>query len=420
MYTSNVPSLINNIDQREAGLGNRTTSSEQVLNSTNEPFQAFIVDQLTKIQEQNENLKVKIDTLEKEQEELYLSQLQKFENGFKNLATCVKDVAQLKDLFKEVVGIMTGERIRFLDHSNESVGEREASNLTNSTLLQNNHSSMDDSRYREYHRDRDILQNSERIRVKQENHGEMDLDALPPSNADANSPTNYDDEFYLNSITGAQREHRRDLENSLRLEQAMHYEMNRAIQSVHDVAREYYEGFPGKPSLLSLERRFGSTWRKEARERTLFAKRKCFINKINDVRNNPTKYNLPEDIKRNQAIKVIENVRLGNNTYKGNHCRLSLSQLYEYFSKKMDKIEDYSLILKNRGEPRRVILMRAREAELEAKTEDGDTGNSSRNTSLLSTSESLASPNPNDENASIAQEAYSHERGQTNGAYTHD
>lgn len=115
------------------------------------------------------------------------------------------------------------------------------------------------------------------------------------------------------------------------------YKLNRAIQNVTDAAREYFEGLPGQPSVLSLERRYGSTWRRSAKERTLFTKRMTIIKRIIDIKDDPNKYglSLPENkISRNQAIKVVENIRLGNNTFKGHHCRLSMSQLYEYFSKK--------------------------------------------------------------------------------------
>lgn len=137
---------------------------------------------------------------------------------------------------------------------------------------------------------------------------------------------------------------------------------------------------------MFLERRYGSTWRRSAKERTLFAKRMCIIHKINDVKDSPKKYGLPDKLHRNQAIKVVENIRLGNNNFKGHNCRLSVSQLYTYFSKKMDKMDDYSLDLKTKGEPRRNHLMRERMARLEQEAADLGSAESSTAPAVFITS----------------------------------
>lgn len=325
--------------------------SEELLRSGSDnerpdsPFLSFLVDQLTKVEEQNEWLKNKVLQLEKEQEEYYLDGQKRMEIGFRNVAKCVDEVGAMREVFKEIVGIMSGERVRFVDPSNENVTNEEVQRVSSSTLLSNNSRRERQERRQQYEADYMALNGDSSIKTEEPLE---DLGVI--QNED-----DYEDGDGDDSDSGQGIEYRRSI----------NYKINRAIQSVHDVAREYFEGLPGRPSLLSLERRYGSTWRRSSKERTLFAKRMCIINKINDVRKNPIHYGLPDSINRYMAIKVVENIRLGNNNFQGHHCRLSLSQLYTYFSKKMDQLEDYSLSLKIRGEPRRIYLMREREARLE-------------------------------------------------------
>lgn len=307
------------------------------------PFLSFLVDQLTKVEEQNEWLKNKVVQLEKEQEEYYLDSRKRMELGFKNVAKCVDEVSAMREFFKEIVGIMSGERVRFVDHSHENVTNEEASRVSSSTLLANNSRRERQERRQLYEADYMALNADSFVKTEESARDSRLLHQEDDHEDGENSDSSHDAEF----------------------QRVANYKINRAIQSVQDVAREYFEGLPGRPSLMSLERRYGSTWRRSSKERTLFAKRMCIINKINDVRKNPTHYGLPQSINRNMSIKVVENIRLGNNTFQGHHCRLSLSQLYTYFSKKMDQPEDYSFSLKTRGEPRRIYLMREREARLE-------------------------------------------------------
>lgn len=365
-------------------------------------FQSFLIDQLSAIQEQNEWLKARITRLEKEQEEFYISGQKKMEVGFKHVAKCSEDVTAMKEIFKEIVGIMTGERVRFMDHSQENVSGEEAAKVSSSTLLASNSKKERQERRQQYDTDYSALTGGLGIKTEDtdrnssllyrssipgsvdgDTHGlrVFDLPLTRRSRFVVSGDGQNDEDTGSRGIGNNSDNETPSLENSIptghvdpnypenvTFELAMNYKMNRAIQSVHDVAREYFEGLPGLPSLMFLERRYGSTWRRSAKERTLFAKRMSIINKINDVRKNATKYGLPEKTNRNMAIKVVENIRLGNNDFKGHHCRLSLSQLYTYFSKKMDKQSDYSMTLKNRGEPRRMYLMREREARLERNT----------------------------------------------------
>ncbi|SMN19163.1 similar to Saccharomyces cerevisiae YMR111C Protein of unknown function (Partial), partial [Maudiozyma saulgeensis] len=54
-------------------------------NLTTREFQTFIIDQLVKIQEQNEILKQKVETLEQEQEAYYLNNAKRLESGFRDI-----------------------------------------------------------------------------------------------------------------------------------------------------------------------------------------------------------------------------------------------------------------------------------------------------------------------------------------------
>ncbi|AJS66337.1 CCQ_1a_G0041040.mRNA.1.CDS.1 [Saccharomyces cerevisiae] len=337
-------------------------------------FNAFLIAQLTRMEEQNANLKEEISLMKKEQELFFLENQKKLEKGFKDINKYVEDVSAMKEVFKEVVGIMTGERIRFIDHTGENVTPQEAARVGNpSTSTQAHQSQSRSTNWQEYSMHASILAGDPRIKpepgLSDFENGEYDGNEsdenattrnLPLNNPD--SVSNADDSN--NQLDGTGNEN--DIRNR-RGCVGTSYKLNRAIQNVTDAAREYFEGLPGQPSVLSLERRYGSTWRRSAKERTLFTKRMTIIKRIIDIKDDPNKYglSLPENkISRNQAIKVVENIRLGNNTFKGHHCRLSMSQLYEYFSKKMDKLEDYSLTLKRRGKPRRIFLLEEREARL--------------------------------------------------------
>ncbi|CAB4254448.1 similar to Saccharomyces cerevisiae YMR111C Protein of unknown function [Maudiozyma barnettii] len=382
------PSAEGNIVSTNTTISTNVTATGVGSNLTSREFQTFIIDQMMKIQEQNETLRHKVETLEQEQEAYYLNNAKRLESGFKDIKKSVTEVSQLKKLFKEVVGIMSGERLRFLDHSDENAVDPITRTLgQEDTDYYGSGQGRTEVDYAREAHDRSILLNSDRIVVKRETDG--DDGNLPllsdqiirntytatstiPDRLNVRLPGHQhpgvisraqvlEDEHARDSLIAAQEEGDREMENAIRTDLWKNYKMNIAIQSVYDVAKEYYEGFPGKPSLLQLERKFGSTWRRQRGQRVLFAKRKCLISRIENIIKNPKQYNLPEGIKRNQAIKVLENIRLGNNSYKGNICLMSISQLYEYLSRKDDKVEDYSLNIKQRGIPRRLILQRQRE-----------------------------------------------------------
>ncbi|CAI4035585.1 hypothetical protein SMKI_13G2350 [Saccharomyces mikatae IFO 1815] len=337
-------------------------------------FNAFLISQLTKMEEQNSNLKEELSLMKKEQELFFLENQKKLEKGFKDINKYVEDVSAMKEVFKEVVGIMTGERIRFIDHTGENVTAQEAARIGNpSTIAQSNQSHSRLTSWQEYGMHASILAGDPRIKPEPglsdfENGDYDDNNSDGSAIGDGVTTNNSSSTRSADDING--QHDGAGNENISRNgggNVGTSYRLNRAIQNVTDAAREYFEGLPGQPSVLSLERRYGSTWRRSAKERTLFTKRMTIIKRIIDIKDDPSKYGLllPDNkIKRNQAIKVVENIRLGNNTFKGHHCRLSMSQLYEYFSKKMDKLEDYSLTLKRRGKPRRIFLLEEREARL--------------------------------------------------------
>lgn len=133
------------------------------------------------------------------------------------------------------------------------------------------------------------------------------------------------------------------------------YKMSRDLTSVAELADEYFVGINGLPSVMNLDLHFGTLWRKN--DRSFYSKRIIIINKIKDVVNNPKKYEIPDTyiseddgtISLTLAIRIVENIRLGNNKYGraelvGNKV-LTLNRLYIYFKGKHDTIKDYDVLL---------------------------------------------------------------------------
>lgn len=133
------------------------------------------------------------------------------------------------------------------------------------------------------------------------------------------------------------------------------YKMSRDLNTVSQLAEEYFVGLNGLPSVMNLDLHFGALWRKT--DRSFYSKRMIIIHRIKDVVDNPQKYKIPESyiddkdgsIPLSLAVKVIENIRLGNNKYgrkelEGNKV-MSLNRLYIYFKGKLDTQEDYSVTL---------------------------------------------------------------------------
>ncbi|KAL6933666.1 uncharacterized protein HGUI_02704 [Hanseniaspora guilliermondii] len=133
------------------------------------------------------------------------------------------------------------------------------------------------------------------------------------------------------------------------------YKMSRDLTTVTQLADEYFVGINGLPSVMNLDLHFGALWRKN--DRSFYSKRMIIINKIKDVVNNPRRYEIPESyvddkdgtIPLSVAVRVIENIRLGNNKYgrkklEGNKI-MSLNRLYIYFKGKLDTLRDYDVNL---------------------------------------------------------------------------
>ncbi|XBW37232.1 hypothetical protein QEN19_002815 [Hanseniaspora menglaensis] len=140
------------------------------------------------------------------------------------------------------------------------------------------------------------------------------------------------------------------------------YTLSRHISTVSKLAEEYFEGINGCPSVLSLDLKFGNLWRKN--DRSFYSKRMAIINKIKDICENPGKYDINSEfinkdgtINLSLAIKIVENIRLGNNrgSRSDSHkpSEMSLNGLYVYFKSKRDCKDDYDVLLKFKGLPKK-------------------------------------------------------------------
>ncbi|SCU94621.1 LADA_0G09780g1_1 [Lachancea dasiensis] len=304
-------------------------------------FRTLVLKQLTRIQEQNDALEARIRQLDQDQQDFYVDTCEKLDRGFRRVDKGFEELGSMKEVFKEIVGIMSGERVRFIDHSNENITADEAEGVGESLLLASNFNPAERVQQAAMRSGRRTREPS----VKQEVSEPWQSLNYPNFGAPSGSgnPGAGDEDEQLN-------------------DRAVNYRLNRLLKTVTDVAREYFEGLPGQPSVAALERRFGPSWRCQASERSFFAKRMQIINRIIDVKDHPEKYNLPGDITRRKAVRVVENLRLGNNSFHGRATRMTLNQLYIYLAKKMDKPEDYHLHLREFARPRRDLLIAQRNA----------------------------------------------------------
>lgn len=402
----------------ETGDGRQKFSSEtEKLLKEAVKNQNLMLEEFEFIQQEQRAIKERLEVLEKEQEKFHIGGYKRMDQGFKNVSKCLKQMEGMNEVFKEVIGIISGERIRFIDHSNESLNSHDARTAVSSSLLEvngirsNGQGSRNANSWSDMmSRDRTILEGNMNSRIKQETQSVWDLP--PPSDAAHGEPVhgssllrdlgsgneagdyppalstgrgrsnienindglqNRDDGRANEGVDGGVANGGNDVNNNTYNGFVQRYRMNRAIKTVTDLAREYYEGLPGQPSVMALERRFGSTWRSSAGERTFFHKRYVIIQRIENVINNPAKYNLPHDITRRKAVKVIENIRVGNNTYNsGAPCFMTLAQLYLYFSKHMDTVADYSLDLKHKDVPSIREIKSRQKKNMDATIEDCD------------------------------------------------
>lgn len=84
------------------------------------------------------------------------------------------------------------------------------------------------------------------------------------------------------------------------------YVMNRSIQTVTDIWREYEEGLPGQPSVKSLNEKFRSSWRRDAKENKFYSRRKEIYAAIEEIAST-------KDITCKQAAKKLEEKRTALN-----------------------------------------------------------------------------------------------------------
>ena len=316
----------------------------------NSHLSLFLADQVEKIQEN-------VHQISKEQDLFHQSTNAKIAMMETKFDTMTKEMKSLLEFFHEVVGVMNGTRAWTSSHSTtnaaishetsapaagkqkgtfsahctgNSAGEQQAQALTTSVRNAFNNTiteSLD--------RDKQIATQS---RLKREPLTDRDL---------------------LRRI-GDGHIYGREKENKERPINV--YRLNRKLDSVADVAQEYFHGLQHQPSVQSLDARYGASWRKT--DRSFYSKRMVIVNKIKHVRENPQSYDLPTDMTLSMATRVIENIRLGNNSLSKDNpdgcIKLSLSGLYSYFQKKQDTVSDYSLILREEGKTRQEIALRKR------------------------------------------------------------
>lgn len=93
--------------------------------------------------------------------------------------------------------------------------------------------------------------------------------------------------------------------------------LNFSVQSVEDITKEYYQGLAGQKPLMYIDQKYGSIWRKDPTTAKYYKKRMSIINKIEDLRKNPTKYGLPNSLTRVEAIKILCILQVNSHGFEG-------------------------------------------------------------------------------------------------------
>lgn len=78
--------------------------------------------------------------------------------------------------------------------------------------------------------------------------------------------------------------------------------MSRGIVSITDLWREWNEGLCGGYAVIDLERRWGTKWRKNEKEKKFFNRRKIIISTIE-------KYAIDHNISQQTAVDIAERRR---------------------------------------------------------------------------------------------------------------
>lgn len=334
---------------------NNTTASphSSSINASEEIFclSSFLVDQVEKIQEN-------VHQISKEQDLFHQSTNAKIAMMETKFDTLTNEMKSLLGFFHEVVGVMNGARAWTSSHpttntaiSHETSGpivgnqNKTFAQATNTVekqphdLTANVRNAFNSTVTESLDRDEHIVSQS---RLKREPLTDKDLLRRIG-----------DGHIYV------REKEKKDKPINV-------YRLNRKLESVADVAQEYFHGLQHQPSVQSLDARYGTSWRKT--DRSFYSKRMTIINKIKHVKENPGSYDLPADMTLSMATRVIENIRLGNNTLSKDNpdgcIKLSLTGLYTYFQKKQDIVSDYSLILREEGKTRQEIALRKRYGQI--------------------------------------------------------
>lgn len=305
--TNNQPTEESDVATENVGERRSSTTTNRTAIYQNDKFIMFLIDQLTDLQEQNHALGKRIEKLEKIQLESNEARLRSSNELQKDIKEYKGDIRDLRYSFNEILNLLTGDRLHIVE--NESVTAIEPI-------------------------------------VKEEPSNAILIPAvnsIPPS---SNSEPVVD-----TRPLGPQ------INISSNISQ---YRLSRKLRTVTEVATEYYEGLPNCPSVLSLDRLYGTKWRNSPSDRTIFAKRMCLIHRVENLLEYPEKFGFSKKLSRSEAVRVMENLRLGNNSYRKTGCRMTLAQLYEYLSKKEDSIEDYSLTINKKASPWRAMRIRER------------------------------------------------------------
>ncbi|SSD61881.1 uncharacterized protein SCODWIG_03642 [Saccharomycodes ludwigii] len=341
---------------------NNTNNNDAIINN-------FVVDQVSQMQQVQEKLKIQMDNFSKEQEAFYLhnsAKMTKMEQKFDKVHSELKNVL---GFFHEVVGIMNGSRVWNNNHLSSNSASKLESNRADSSATSNTLSTDKNKNNGGNPTVSAVIENS--------NNTDCELTKNVRSNVSniLTTALSLDEQIIRQSrikqepIADAEllervsvniKKRRRGqavLDNESIAEPGEHiYKLNRALETVTDVAQEYFHGLKNHPSVLSLDSKYGPRWRKN--DRSFYTKRKTIITKILEVKNNPANFNINGPIDLKTAIRVVENIRLGNNLYGredvNRPLRMTLNQLYTYFSAhKDDKRQDYSIHLKKVGKTRK-------------------------------------------------------------------
>ncbi|CCH59721.1 hypothetical protein TBLA_0B09060 [Henningerozyma blattae CBS 6284] len=273
-----------------SGASRKTGSNTIEKNRTDE-----ILKLLASIQDQNSNLKVGIEHLQRHCEEEYLHDFIKIKKRHDTLSKWNKSIKNMTYILQEIQSI-TNEGTNVVPTLRNTARSISLQNvhIDEFSLFSHNVINHDSSRRDETERLKDIDRTEIILnkRVKLEDEEDFDI----------NNP-NYqrDRDFKLAKI-------------------------NISVCTVYEVAKEYYQGFAGRPSLMYMEYKYGPTWRRDPNWTRKFRQRKIIIDKIEDVKKNPTKYGLRPNITREQAIRAVASVE--------SYERCTLPKLVQYFKEK--------------------------------------------------------------------------------------